>query len=284
SEAKVLGVVEDPQGPALILDGTIFHPQGGGQPSDQGTITYGSGTMAVSIVRDVGGVIHHFGSISGLSAAPSSPSPPRPEPGQRAFLALDGAKRLRHAALHSAGHAVDKAVMEAVGAGVFLPLKGYHFDDSPYVEYRGALPQGLEKDAFVDKLNTELDKLAAADVETIVEVIDERKGAFTTSSKEAGEGPTGGREAGFRRTRSGGIAAAAAARVGEEAAGARSKYGAATRIVTVAGLSCPCGGTHVRSTRELKGTRVTKVKAKKGTLRVSYTLAAPSASARSPQS
>lgn len=67
-------------------------------------------------------------------------------------------------------------------------------------------------------------------------------------------------------------AAAAAARA-EGAAGARNKYGAATRIVTVAGLSCPCGGTHVRSTRELKGTQVTKVKAKKGTLRVSYTLA-----------
>ncbi len=66
-------------------------------------------------------------------------------------LALDGAKRLRHAALHSAGHAVDKAVVEAIGAGVFSPLKGYHFDDSPYVEYRGALPDGLEKATFIEK-------------------------------------------------------------------------------------------------------------------------------------
>lgn len=37
TEAKVLGVVEDEtQGPAVILDKTIFHPQGGGQPSDEG--------------------------------------------------------------------------------------------------------------------------------------------------------------------------------------------------------------------------------------------------------
>lgn len=43
-------------------------------------------------------------------------------------------------------------MLGAVGAGVFSPLKGYHFDDSPYVEYRGALPQGLEKDAFVEKV------------------------------------------------------------------------------------------------------------------------------------
>ncbi|CAN0589534.1 unnamed protein product, partial [Ectocarpus sp. 12 AP-2014] len=60
--------------------------------------------------------------------------------GRLVSLALNSAKRLRHAVLHSAGHAVDKAVVGAVGAGVFSPLKGYHFDDSPYVEYRGTLP------------------------------------------------------------------------------------------------------------------------------------------------
>ncbi|CAN0443996.1 unnamed protein product, partial [Scytosiphon promiscuus] len=38
AEAKILGVVEDPQGPAVILDRTVFHPQGGGQPSDQGVL------------------------------------------------------------------------------------------------------------------------------------------------------------------------------------------------------------------------------------------------------
>lgn len=37
AEAVVLGVVEDEaRGPAVILDRTIFHPQGGGQPSDRG--------------------------------------------------------------------------------------------------------------------------------------------------------------------------------------------------------------------------------------------------------
>lgn len=63
--------------------------------------------------------------------------------------------------------------------------------------------------------------------------------------------------------------------VAEGVSGATTYHGAETRIVTVAGLSCPCGGTHVRSTRELEGVRVTKVKAKKSTLRVSYTLVSP---------
>lgn len=56
------------------------------------------------------------------------------------------------------------------------------------------------------------------------------------------------------------------------AAAAGGKHGIVNRIVTVGGLSCPCGGTHVSSTGKLEGVRVTKVKAKKGTLRVSYTL------------
>lgn len=59
------------------------------------------------------------------------------------------------------------------------------------------------------------------------------------------------------------------------AGGVRKRHGTATRIVTVAGLACPCGGTHIKSTGQLEGVRVTKVKAKKGTLRVSYTLASP---------
>lgn len=67
-------------------------------------------------------------------------------------MSLDSAKRLRNAALHSAGHAVDAAVVGAVGPGVFAPLKGYHFEDSPYVEYRGVLPDGLDKDIFVAKV------------------------------------------------------------------------------------------------------------------------------------
>ncbi|CAB1103960.1 unnamed protein product [Ectocarpus sp. CCAP 1310/34] len=67
-------------------------------------------------------------------------------------------------------------------------------------------------------------------------------------------------------------------------AAAATKYGAATRIVTVAGLSCPCGGTHVRSTREMEGVRITKAKAKKGTIRVSYTLAPSSSSSSSSSS
>lgn len=59
--------------------------------------------------------------------------------------------------------------------------------------------------------------------------------------------------------------------INDDETGAGSHVGA-TRIVTIAGLACPCGGTHVGSTGDLKGVQVTKLKAKKGTLRVSYTV------------
>ncbi|CAM9753551.1 unnamed protein product [Ectocarpus fasciculatus] len=275
SEATVLGVVEDDsQGSAIILDRTIFHPQGGGQPSDEGTITCGDCTVAVSKVRDVGGVIYHYyGTISGKTTT----TPAGEQAGRPASLALNSAKRLRHAVLHSAGHAVDKAVVGAVGAGVFSPLKGYHFDDSPYVEYRGTLPSGLEKDAFIEKCNSELDQLVMANMETVVKMAEQEHGdAAPSSSSSAQEGPARG-AAGRDRDNVAVVAERGGGGRGEvpasSSAAAESKYGAATRIVTVAGLSCPCGGTHVRSTGEMEGVRITKVKAKKGTLRVSYTLA-----------
>jgi Ser-tRNA(Ala) deacylase AlaX len=42
--------------------------------------------------------------------------------------------------------------------------------------------------------------------------------------------------------------------------------------VTVAGWPCPCGGTHVKSTGNLKGRRwgITGLKCKKGLVRVKY--------------
>ena len=47
---------------------------------------------------------------------------------------------------------------------------------------------------------------------------------------------------------------------------------ASIRVVRIAGEGCPCGGTHVGSTAELASLRVTKIKAKKDNLKVSYSV------------
>jgi Ser-tRNA(Ala) deacylase AlaX len=45
------------------------------------------------------------------------------------------------------------------------------------------------------------------------------------------------------------------------------------RIVSTAGLiECPCSGTHVESTSELAGFKITKIKVKSGVIKVSYSL------------
>jgi len=44
------------------------------------------------------------------------------------------------------------------------------------------------------------------------------------------------------------------------------------RIVSMAGVGCPCGGTHVRNTSEIGRVVVQGVKFPKGKMRVSYTV------------
>ena len=59
--------VKAPSPYCIIINRSIFHPQGGGQPCDQGIIEgYGNETdkairFIVEMVRDVNGVIHHYG-------------------------------------------------------------------------------------------------------------------------------------------------------------------------------------------------------------------------------
>ena len=50
-------------------------------------------------------------------------------------MIIDENKRRLYARLHSAGHLLDVAVSN-IGLS-WQPGKGYHFPDSPYVEYIG---------------------------------------------------------------------------------------------------------------------------------------------------
>ena len=56
----------------VILDQTVFYPQGGGQPTDTGTICLtadGKTAFDVKMVREVAGVVHHYGTFSGVREA-----------------------------------------------------------------------------------------------------------------------------------------------------------------------------------------------------------------------
>lgn len=140
--AQFVEMRENEKGNAVILDQTIFYPQGGGQPSDTGYIKSDTGIFKVTFVGlDADGVVWHFGEFeSGLFA-----------PGDVVNLEIDEAKRKLHARLHSAGHIVDYA-LQTVRPDLKAD-KGFHFAEGSYVEGDGevedteALKQQIEERA-----------------------------------------------------------------------------------------------------------------------------------------
>lgn len=129
SEAKFQELKTTEKGPALVLDRTIFYPQGGGQPADQGQILSPSGVFVVENVRmDENGVVLHFGQFMRGQF-------PKNETVQ---LEIDQARRELNTRAHSAGHLIDQALIEFTPPH-FKPLRSYHFPDGPYIEYEGTV-------------------------------------------------------------------------------------------------------------------------------------------------
>ena len=58
------GLVKEPNHHVIILESTIFHPQGGGQPNDEGVIRHGDSaeaTFRVNHLVEKEGAIWHVG-------------------------------------------------------------------------------------------------------------------------------------------------------------------------------------------------------------------------------
>jgi len=162
------------------------------------------------------------------------------------------AHRLLSAKLHSAGHLLDAAVRNAVGALAsatpplslsLVPGKGYHFRDGPWVEYDGAVPADAVP-RFTVLVQQYMEALVAAgEVTSVVAVPNTAAGLAAV-----------------------GLPADACAHL---------PSGRTVRVVTVggAGNACPCGGTHVGGAADLAGITVSKVTSKKGKTKVAYAMA-----------
>lgn len=69
----ILAAEPDKAGGRIALDGTVFYPEGGGQPADRGTLTLADGTvLAVSDVHESEGVIWHRVDALPDAAAPGT--------------------------------------------------------------------------------------------------------------------------------------------------------------------------------------------------------------------
>jgi len=129
--ATLVDVWEAGEKLCVELDQTIFHPQGGGQPSDVGTIEApGLPPLEVAFVqidKERDGAVRHEckGDVAAWKAAAAEK--------KAVTCKVDEAKRRLFARVHSAGHLLDVAVHDL--GFTWRPGKGYHFPDGPYVEY-----------------------------------------------------------------------------------------------------------------------------------------------------
>jgi Ser-tRNA(Ala) deacylase AlaX len=216
----------------IITEKTIFHPQGGGQPSDTGVFKGPSGSFnfTVTAVRmDSNGQVLHLGLFDeGSSSVPN---------GATIEQAIDVQKRILYSRLHTAGHVLGSAVRHLLEKEIenFDELKASHFPDSAACEFQGSI-EGKWKDPIQEKL----DALIAAKLPVQIEWWDEDDY----------------RSRGLERL----IPDRSLVPAGEK-----------SRVVNIVGAEVyPCGGTHVDTTDLCGPVAVKKISRKTGNSRVSY--------------
>lgn len=156
------GATEDNGRTTVVLDQTIFYPQGGGQPYDTGVIESPSGKFIVEEVRYSEGAVNHIGVFE--SGAFTD--------GEEVACTIDKERREFHSRIHSAGHVVDWAVLR-LGLP-WKPGKGYHFPDGPYVEYESA-GEEPDRDAVKDMIEGECNRILAEDYKTKAAFMDKEQ-------------------------------------------------------------------------------------------------------------
>lgn len=127
AEGTVVRAVKE-QGPNfyVVLASTIFHPKGGGQPSDTGSVKGVGFAMHVKKALKSGDHVVLYGRCTGV-----------PVEGQ-CTQEIDWEKRLLYMRRHAAAHLFD-GVLAKVSGRAFEPLDSWLGDDA-YVAYQGDPP------------------------------------------------------------------------------------------------------------------------------------------------
>jgi misacylated tRNA(Ala) deacylase len=86
----------------IVLDGTYFYPEGGGQPADRGTLSWEGGEATVRDVRkNHGDVRHYLDTLEGTI----------PEEGATVAGEVDAERRAKLKRMHTAQHVVSRVVL-----------------------------------------------------------------------------------------------------------------------------------------------------------------------------
>ena len=214
---------------SVVLDGTIFYPEGGGQPSDKGRIDSRLGSSMVIHVAKQGNYIHHY-----LEGA-------LPSKDEEVTIKLDWTRRYAHMRMHTAQHLLSRIVFDRYGArtaGNQIHAEASHIDFAPATFQADELPA----------IEAEANRLIKEDHPVTITVVDraELEKEMGPDRSDLSRLPTS-----IKRL----------------------------RMVRIGSFDAyPCVGTHVHSTGELGGLKITKRKSKgKERIRITYQLVSPQA-------
>ncbi len=135
---RIIRKDNDDKGNYLVLDRTIFYPQGGGQPADVGYIKHTNYEIFISFVSFFEGEVKHYYQGNGDNILI----------GDDVSLYIDKTKRIEHSKLHTVGHLIAAVAEDKTG---LIATKGYHFPEGAYVEFDSAI---TSSEGLIDELNT----------------------------------------------------------------------------------------------------------------------------------
>jgi misacylated tRNA(Ala) deacylase len=136
----------------IVLDGTYFYPEGGGQPADRGTLSWDGGEATVRDVRkNHGDVRHYLDTLEGTL----------PEEGETAAGEVDAQRREKLRRMHTAQHVVSRVVLaefDATTAGnqihedrSRIDFEPADFDDADLETIQTETNAALDRDLAVSK-------------------------------------------------------------------------------------------------------------------------------------
>ena len=132
AELEVLSCTPHEDQFAVILQSTIFHPQGGGQPFDTGWLGQSS---VLRVIQEGDRVVHYVD----RPLAPGSIT-----------ARVDEQRRALHTRLHSAGHLIGN-VGETLG---WMPIKAHHWPGEGKITFiRGETAQVMEAETIQQRVD-----------------------------------------------------------------------------------------------------------------------------------
>ena len=139
SQGQIINTGQDEGGNFFVLESTIFYPQGGGQPADQGRVRGDDFTADVIKVRQIEGEIRHYSQSIVTSSINA-----------KVALFVDQERRVLNSKYHTAAHLLGNIVEMLYPS--LKAIKGHSFPGESYVEFTGNEME-VEQEHIEEKIN-----------------------------------------------------------------------------------------------------------------------------------